>query len=98
MAKLSKANNLPYTRINNYINGWKVARLANGASISNLHPAGAIGGTLRGVTTLKSESSIAASWQSKIHRGRWKKLVASAVQRLADLPKRVIDRLQTRFQ
>lgn len=95
IAKLAAEGNLPYRRQNDYISRWKIAPMPNGLSLSNQHPAGAIGGTLKGVKSLHALGGQAfTSWQSKIHRGRWRALLPTLLQALADMPKRVIDRLK----
>lgn len=95
MAKLKRENNLPYKRTNAYVNGWALTTLPNGMALSNSHPAGAIGGTLssRGSSQALGGSSF-QSWQSRIHRGRWKSILVVALQAIADMPKRVIDKIK----
>lgn len=88
IAKLREEGNLPYTRTDAYRNGWKLAKTPDGFSLSNAHPAGAIGGTLKG----DSLASL-TSWQSKIHRGRWPNILAVAREQIGKLPKRIMDKL-----
>lgn len=88
MAKLRSEGNLPYRRTDGYINGWRMERMPEGVSLSNRHPAGAIGGTLKG----NSLADI-SSWQSRIHRGRWPALLPVLRTELAKLPKRIMDKL-----
>lgn len=99
MAKLHAENDLPYTRKNEYISRWIIAPLPNGLSLSNKHPAGAIGGTLTGVTSLQGLGGQAfGSWQSKIHRGRWRALLPTLLQNLANMKTRVVERLKVLFK
>lgn len=91
MAKLKKDNDLPYTRKGDYVQGWTKTPISNGWEISNKHPAGAIGGTLKGTPSLIAQGGIAmTTWQSKIHRSRWKVFSTTAAQRLSELPKKII--------
>ena len=95
ISKLRAEGNLPYKRTGKYQRGWRITRLANGYQLSNKHPAGAIGGTLRGTASGQALGGMSlTSWQSKIHRGRWKPILPTLLQKLADLPKRVVDRLK----
>jgi len=88
-------NGIPYVRKGDYESGWKKAELPNGWSISNDHPAGAIGGTLKGTSSLFAQGGQAlSSWQSKIHRGRWKSFLVVATQHISEMPKRIIERLK----
>lgn len=73
MAKLRKEGNLPYKRTGQYALGWKANRIPFGHSLSNAHPAGAVGGTPSG-------------WQSRIHRGRWPYLLNVLFDELAKIP------------
>jgi len=94
MAKLSEEGNLPYQRTGAYQRGWKVTSLPNGFALTNQHPAGAIGGTLGSSPSAQGFGNVSLkSWQSKIHRGRWPALLPVVLQAIADLPRRVIDRL-----
>lgn len=88
---------IPYVRKGDYERGWTKAELPEGWQISNKHPAGAIGGTLNGVDSLVAQGKSAlSSWQSKIHRGRWKSFLVTAAQKVSELPKRVIKKLRIR--
>lgn len=88
---------IPYVRKGDYERGWTKAELPNGWQVSNKHPAGAVGGTLSGVTSLEAQGKTALStWQSNIHRGRWKSFLVVAAQKISELPKRVIEKLRTR--
>jgi len=95
MAKLTKDNDLPYTRKGDYIQGWKKTPISNGWEISNKSPAGAIGGTLAGTSSLINQNGLPAStWQSKIHRNRWKVFATTATQRLKELPKEIMRQIK----
>jgi hypothetical protein len=95
MAKLRKDDNLPYKRTGEYQRSWKKTQLSNGWEVSAKHPAGAIGGTLKGTSSLIAQGGIAmTSWQSKIHRGRWRSFLTTAAQRVSDMPKEIIKRLK----
>lgn len=96
MAKLRAENNLPYKRIGAYQRGWTVTKLPDGYSLSNTHPAGAIGGTLNVASGSGLGGGSFQSWQSRIHRGRWPALMPIVLQALVDLPKRVIERLKVK--
>lgn len=60
LAKLRLANNLPYSRTNQYINGWTVSATQRGTLLINPTPGSLyISGGARG------------DRQSNIHKGRW---------------------------
>ena len=97
IAKLKAENNLPYKRTGSYVNSWKIVHFDNGLQLSAKHPAGAIGGTL--VSKSSSQALGGASfdsWQSKIHRGRWRELRPRVLQAIADMPKRVIELIKAK--
>ena len=88
---------IPYVRKGNYIRGWTVTQLANGYSLSNKHPAGAIGGTINNLDTLKGPFEgigNAKSWRSRIHRNRWNRLVDAAARAVLKITKNVLDRMK----
>lgn len=86
---------IPYKRTGAYVAGWTKTELPNGWQVSNQHPAGAIGGTLQGKPSLLAQGGSALStWQSRIHRGRWKSFLVVATQRVSEMPKRFIERLR----
>jgi hypothetical protein len=87
---------IPYVRKGNYIRGWAVAQLANGYSLSNKHPAGAVGGTLRGVASLKVNEALitAKSWQSNIHKDRWNNIFYVTAVALRKLSRRIMQKLR----
>lgn len=91
IAKLREEGNLPYSRTDAYRNGWKLAKTPEGFSLSNQHPAGAIGGTLTG-----NNLASLTSWQSKIHRGRWPAILPIVREQLGKLPKRIMDKMTIR--
>lgn len=84
---------IPYTRTGKYNSGWAVAEFSAGYTISNSHPAGAIGGTISNSFDPFNSSNVAAGWQSKIHRGRWKEFAVTAAKHISELPKRLLDAL-----
>lgn len=87
---------IPYVRKNDYVNSWKKTELPNGWEVSAKHPAGAVGGTLKGASSLFSQGGQSFStWQSKIHRGRWRSFLVTATQRISEMPKRMIAKLKT---
>jgi hypothetical protein len=69
---------IPYQRTRRYIMSGQVSRQPFGARYFKPHPAGAIGGTLRG-------------WQSKIHAGRWVKHLDVITREVAKLPARILN-------
>jgi hypothetical protein len=79
---------IPTGRTGDYQAGWKKAMLPNGLSLSAPHPAGAIGGTM------KAQAGGFASWQSRIHRGRWRNLRVTVLDALALLPKKILKMLK----
>lgn len=90
---------IPYTRTGAYANGWKKEELPNGFSVSNQHPAGAIGGTLSGAPSLLAQGGTSLrTWQSKIHRGRWKLFLVTAAQRISELPRTIIQKLRVKVK
>lgn len=63
LAKLRLANNLPYSRSNQYINGWSIQETPHGTLLMNPTPGSLyISGGARG------------DRQSNIHKNRWTKL------------------------
>jgi hypothetical protein len=72
---------IPYRRIDRYRLGWKEERQPFGATLSQKHPAGAIGGTTSG-------------WQSRIHRGRWPHLLTVLFDELSKVPADLSNRLK----
>ncbi len=84
---------IPYRRTGEYERGWKTAELPNGWQISNKHPAGAIGGTVEYQGKITPDSNI-QTWQSRIHRGRWKSTVETLKKMLGELPGRILNRLR----
>lgn len=63
LAKLRLANNLPYSRSNQYINGWSIQETPHGTLLKNPTPGSLyISGGARG------------DRQSNIHKNRWTKL------------------------
>lgn len=72
---------IPYQRTQTYINSGVVTAKPYGAQYFRPHPAGAIGGTLKG-------------WQSSIHVGRWTYLPGAIEIEVAKLPKRIRDKVQ----
>lgn len=91
IAKLREEGNLPYSRTDAYRNGWTITKHPDGLSLSNKHPAGAIGGTLKG-----SNLASLTSWQSKIHRGRWPAILPIVRAEIGKLSKRIMDKLTIR--
>lgn len=90
---------IPYVRTGDYIKGWKKAELPEVFEISNQHPAGAIGGTLRGAPSLMAVGgSSLTTWQSKIHRGRWKSFLVVAAQRVSELSRTIAKRLRIKVK
>lgn len=86
---------IPYQRKGDYENSWKKTQLPNGWEVSAKHPAGAIGGTLKGASSLIAQGGQSfTSWQSKIHRGRWRSFLTTATQRVSEMPKDIIKRLK----
>jgi hypothetical protein len=88
---------IPYVRTNQYVNGWQVAQFANGYSISNKHPAGAIGGTITETQATSPQAigqAALQSWQSRIHKNRWKKFLPIVLENVSKLSKRVIEKLR----
>lgn len=87
---------IPYVRKGDYIRGWSVRSLPNGYEITNKHPAGAVGGTLRGVESLKFGEAVITvqTWQSRIHKMRWKNILHVAVRAVKGLTARVMERLK----
>ena len=96
IAKLREEGNLPYTRTDAYRNGWKIAKNPEGFTLSNAHPAGAIGGTLTGKASGAMFGASLTSWQSKIHRGRWPAFLPIVLEELTKLPRKIIDRMTIR--
>ncbi len=76
MRKLRQENNLPYTRTHAYVQGFVQERFDNGISLSNAHPAAAIGGFYMG-------------WQSNIHKGNWQSLTMAVDEVMAILPQKI---------
>lgn len=74
---------IPYKRTGAYELGWKVNRVAFGATLSNAHPAGAIGG-------------MASGWQSRIHRNRWNYLLKVLSDELAKIPDQIRNKFTAR--
>lgn len=72
---------IPYQRTGGYIAAWKHEVIPFGHTLSNPHPAGAIGG-------------MPAGWQSRIHRGRWTYLIQVLSDELAKLPDRISNMLK----
>jgi len=90
---------IPYVRKGNYVNGWQTKELPNGWQISNKHPAGAVGGTLEANASLVGQGGVStSSWQSKIHRGRWKSFMVTAQQRVSEMQKKIIERLRIKVK
>ena len=87
---------IPYRRTDAYVNGWKIAKMPSGLSLSNAHPAGAIGGTLTGKASGAMFGASLTSWQSKIHRGRWPAFLPIVLEELTKLPRKIIDRMTIR--
>lgn len=85
---------IPYQRKGDYERSWKKTQLPNGWEVSAKHPAGAIGGTLKGASSLISGGQSLQSWQSKIHRGRWRSFLVTATQRVSEMPKEIMKRLK----
>lgn len=86
---------IPHVRKNDYVNSWTKTELPNGWEVSAPSPAGAIGGTLKGASSLFAQGGQSFStWQSKIHRGRWKSFLVTAAQQINEMPKRMITKLK----
>jgi hypothetical protein len=67
---------IPYQRTETYQYSGHVAPKPYGAQFFKPHPAGAIGGTFEG-------------WQSRIQRGRWKKIFNVVDDEVSKLPERI---------
>ncbi len=84
---------IPYNRNGKYNSGWTVSDFPNGYTISNSHPAGAIGGTISNTFDPFNASSVTAGWQSSIHKGRWKVFAEVAAKHISAMPQKIIDAL-----
>lgn len=87
--KLKKENNLPYTRTNQRVLGWKVTPVSNGYQVANIgNKIVFLNGTVTG--TLPSAVHVQPSGQSNIFKDRWRlfRPVLNAV--LARLPENII--------
>jgi hypothetical protein len=73
---------IPYQRTGSYTYGGEVIEKPYGAQFFNPHPAGAIGGALKG-------------WQSSIHAGRWPHLLDVIRMAVAKLPQRIRNKVVT---
>jgi len=96
IAKLSEEGNLPYSRTDQYRDGWKLSSVPQGFALSNAHPAGAVGGTIgigKPGTAVITNIDNLQTWQSKIHRGRWPRIVDAMKERLKDINKRIVERM-----
>jgi hypothetical protein len=71
---------IPYQRTGGYEMGGSVEAKPYGAQFFNPHPAGAVGGTVKG-------------WQSSIHRGRWVYLLDVIERAITQLPKRIREKV-----
>lgn len=81
-------NGIPYVRKGDYEKGWTKSELSNGWEISNKHPAGAIGGTIKNAPSLfAAQGASLTTWQSRIHRGRWKSFLQTASEHISKMPK-----------
>lgn len=90
---------IPYVRTGAYQRGWTKSDLPHGFQVSNQHPAGAIGGTLTGAPSLAAVGrSSLSTWQSKIHRGRWKSILVTTAQRVSELPRRIMDKIRIKVK
>lgn len=87
--KLKEEDNLPYTRIDWRVKGWKVTQISNGYSVGNLgNKIVFLNGTVTG--TLPSAVHVQPTGQSNIFAGRWRlfRPVLNAV--LARLPENIL--------
>lgn len=86
---------IPYVRQGSYPQSFQVAVLPMGAKISAKSPAGAIGGTLGASGATISDLGQLESWQSEIHKGRWKPLLPVARAQLGKLFGRIVTKLKS---
>lgn len=85
---------IPSVRTNNYIQGYTKTSLPNGFSISNQSPAGAIGGTILSNSPVIGNIEDLYTWQSKIHKGRWKPLVPVIKKTIKGLAALIVQKLR----
>lgn len=94
IAKLRREKNLPYTRTNQHVNGFKMETLSNGYELSNIgNQAVFLWGAPSGI--FESAVHVQPSGQSHIYEGRWPLIhkVIDAV--LSRLPRELMDRIKT---
>ena len=77
---------IPYQRTQRYQLGWRLQRVPLGTTLSNKHPAGAVGG-LPGTPS---------GWQSRIHRGRWPYLLDVLFDELKKVPQSISNKFSVR--
>lgn len=90
---------IPHVRTGAYVQGWQKTELPDGYQMSNKSPAGAIGGTIKGTLSGDAIGGVSLqSWQSKIHRGRWRSILPTVLDKVANLPRRIIDKMKLRTE